>query len=432
MITNFNNHLHFTRAFKSRSYFMLWTGQAISSIGNNIFTIALAWQVLLMTHSGTAIGIVLFASSVPRLIFLLIGGVAADRLPRRIIILWSDGGRGLIVLFITVLGLTGYLQLWHLVVEALIFGVVGGFFNPAIGSITPDLVTKEDLPSANALQLLSDNTARLIGPLLGAWLIVLFTPIGAFAINALSFFVSVVFLFPVHVPKSPVSSNLSTTNEQASPMKVRTKRKGFRGVIADLGEGFSYVCKVRWLWVSILFSSIGNIGILIPLGVALPVLVNKVYTQGAWLLGLISAGGTIGSILALLLIGQFRHIKRRGLLAYLSMFPVCLGFIIFGLPFPHAVITIILPLANVMIGFGLNYFNTIWFTIIQEVTPREKLGRVLSFDTFGSLAMAPAAQGLGGILTDAVGPATVCILSGLLCTVTTIIPLFVQEIRNKE
>lgn len=163
-----------------------------------------------------------------------------------------------------------------------------------------------------------------------------------------------------------------------------------------------------------------------------PLLVNNVYGQGAWLLGLMSAGNAIGSILALFLIGQMRHMKRRGLLAYLSMLPTCLGFIIFGLPFPHAAAPIIAPLAAVIVGSGITYFNTIWFTIMQEMVPREKLGRVLSLDTLSSYAMAPAAQGLGGILIDVVGPALVCILSGLLCLITTLIPLTIREIREMQ
>src|SRR5579863_1643808 len=83
MIATFTKHLRFARALKSRPYAMVWIGQSLSGLGDGIFYIALAWQVLLMTHSGTAMGIVLVASTIPRLIFMLIGGVTADRLPRR-------------------------------------------------------------------------------------------------------------------------------------------------------------------------------------------------------------------------------------------------------------------------------------------------------------------------------------------------------------
>ncbi len=434
MITTFYQRLRFARALRSYPYAMLWVGQAISALGNAIFTLALAWQVLLMTHSGTAIGLVLLAGSVPRLVFTLLGGVAADRLPRRKIILWSDGGRGLVVFFITILGLTGHLQFWYLVVEALIFGVIGGFFNPAIMSITPDIVVKEDLASANVLQSLSDYTSRLLGPLLGALLIALITPMGAFAVNALSFFISLAFLLPVRIPEShlALTRTASGTKAEAGLAGEGAKRQGFRRVMGDIGEGFRYVRGSRWLWVSILASSIGNIGITVSLGVALPLLVYKVYGQGAWLLGLISVATAVGAMLALLLIGQLAKTRRRGLLAFLAMVPACLGFIIFGLPFPVAATPVLVPLINVVIGFGLAYFNTVWFTIMQEMVPREKLGRVLSLDDLGSYVMTPVAQGAGGILADAIGPTTISMLGGVLCLGTVILPLFVREIRDME
>ncbi len=91
MVAFLGKRLKFARALKSRPYAMFWLGQTISNLGDGIFNIALAWQVLLMTQSGTAMGVVLIASMIPRLVFVLIGEVAADRLPRRMIILWSDG-----------------------------------------------------------------------------------------------------------------------------------------------------------------------------------------------------------------------------------------------------------------------------------------------------------------------------------------------------
>ena len=431
MIAIFNQRFHFIRAFKSRSYTMLWIGQSISSLGNSVFSLALAWQVLLMTHSGATMGLVLLTTSFPRLIFVLIGGVTADRLPRRIIILCSDGSRGLVVLLITILGLTGHLQLWHLVVEALIFGIISGFFDPALLSIMPDLVAKQDLASANAFKSLSDNVVRLFGPMLGALLIALITPMGAFAANALSFFLSVAFLLPVRIPKSHADPCFVAAGQTASTKGALVKRRSFRGVITDIGEGLGYVRDSRWLWVSILVALIANIGIA-PVGVAVPLLVNKVYGQGVQLLGLISIGGSIGSILALALIGQTAKIKRRGLLAYCSMFPTCLGLIILGLPFPHIAAPIIAPLANGMIGFGLAFFNTIWFIVMHEIIPKEKLGRVMSLDILGSLALMPAAQGVAGILTDSIGPALVCILGGSLCLLAIGIPLSLREIREME
>lgn len=443
MLATVSDRLQFARALKSRPYAVVWIGQTISNLGDGIFIIALAWQILLMTHSGTAMGVVLIANMIPRLVFVLIGGVAADRLPRRLIILWSDGGRGVLVLLISVLGFTGLLQFWHLIVESLVFGVVDGFFNPAIMAITPDLVDKDDLPSANALGALSGNLAQLLGPLLGAGLIALVNPMGAFAANAVSYFISVAFLLSVRIPERHVTnaSEIERPAGEDAPegglVEVIGNEKpekgwGFRSVMADVQEGLVYVRGSRWLWVSILSMAIGNIGFMATLAVAMPKLVHDVYNQGAWLLGVISAGEAIGSILALLLIGQARRIKKRGLLAYLSLTLSCSGILIYGLPFPPAAAPFIAPLAAMMVGFGLAYFNTIWFTILHETIPSEKLGRVISLDTLGSFAMIPVGEALGGIMTDRIGPAKVFVIFGLFNLANVLIPLFVREVRELE
>ena len=431
MIQALSKRLQLTRALKSRPYTMIWIGQTISNLGDGIFNIALAWQVLLMTHSGTAMGIVLLASTIPRLVFVLIGGVAADRLPRRLIVLWSDGGRGLIVLLISIMGFMGLLQFWHLIIEALIFGVVEGFFYPAIMAITPDLVEKDDLASANALNSFSGTLSQLLGPVLGAFLIALINPLGAFAVDALSFFISVAFLLSVRIPERHVIKAVEiegSTGEEAQEVK----RRGFGGVIADVQEGLVYVRSSQWLWVTILNSAIGNIGIMATLAVAMPKLVHDVYGQGAWLLGLIEATSAIGSIIALLLIGQATRVKKRGLMAYLSLSLSCIGILMFGLPFPRVLAPVIGPLASILVGFGLAFFNTIWFTILHETIPSNKLGRVISLDTLGSFGMIPVGELLGGILTDRIGPALVFIVFGLFNLVNGMIPLLFREVRELE
>lgn len=431
--------MKFVRALKSRPFAMIWIGQTISNLGDGIFYLALAWQVLLMTHSATAMGIVLIAGMIPRLAFVLIGGVTADRLPRRLIILWSDGGRGVVVLLISILGFTGHLQFWHLIVEALIFGVVDGFFNPAILAITPDLVEKDDLASANALNSLSSTLAQLLGPALGAGFIALTGPMGAFSANALSFFLSVAFLLPVRIPERHMNKPLQMqelsvdgTQVEGVPEEQSAKRRGIWGVLTDVGEGMVYVRTSRWLWVTMISAAIGNIGIMASLVTSMPKLVHDVYGQGAWLLGLIGTTEAVGSILAVLLVGQATRLKKRGLLAYLSMALNSVGLLIFGLPFPHTAAPIIAPLASVLVGFGIAFFNTIYFTILHERIPSEKLGRVISLDTLGSFAMIPVGEAVGGILTDHIGPALVFIIFGAFNVVNSLIPLLVREVRETE
>ncbi len=434
MMMVLEKRLKFARALRSRPYAMIWIGQTISNLGDGIFTIALAWQVLLMTHSGLAMGTVLIAAMIPRLMFTLIGGVTADRFPRRLIILWSDGGRGVIVLLISILGFTGLLQFWHLVLEAFIFGIVDGFFNPAVLAITPDLVEKEDLASANALGSFGATLAQLFGPVLGAGLIALLTPMGAFLANAISYFISVAFLLSVQIPERHMQSNTELEGKESHDEETHAEklveRRGFRGVISDVKEGFVYMRQSRWLWVTTVSASFGNIGFMATLAVAMPKLVHDTYAQGAWLLGLIEATSAIGSLVGLLLIGQATRLQRRGLMSYLALSVSCLGILLFGLPFPRAAAPFIAPLAGLLVGFGLAFFNTIFFTVLQETVPSEKLGRVISLDTLGSFAMIPIGEFLGGIMTDRLGPATVFIVFGIINLVNVLIPLLVRDVRE--
>lgn len=457
MVAMFTKHLHFARALKSRPYAMFWIGQSLSGLGDGIFYIALAWQVLLMSHSGAAMGLVLVASTIPRLVFMLIGGVTADRLSRRTIILWSDGGRGVIVLLISTLGFAGLLQFWHLVVESLLFGLVDGFFMPAVMAITPDLVEQDDLPSANALVAVSQILTQLIGPILGAGLIALISPLGVFALNGLSFLLSVAFLLPVQVPERHMQSASSRASkdvdvwvgsegsvidgdagedsedgaESANRQEGRkVGGRGIAGVVADLWEGLAYIRSSRWLWVSILCLSIGAMGMTGPITVAMPKLIHDVYGQGAWLLGVISSAGAIGSLPGLWLVGQTKHLKRRGLISYLSLIPAGSGIILFGLPWSHTAFFVVGPVASAMFGFSGAFFNTNWFTMLQEMVPGDRLGRVISISMLGSFAVIPVSQAVGGVLTDRLGPAMVFILGGLLALSTNLLPLLVRDVRE--
>ena len=204
MLRAIMRRVYFARALRSRRFALLWSGQTISALGDGAFFTALAWQVLVLTRSGTAMGLALVAETVPIVLFMLIGGVVADRLPRRLTLLWSDGGRAVVTLVVAGLGIAGLLQFWHLLALAFLFGLAEAFFRPAYQSIPPELVPPDDLPSANALSSLSRNVSMLIGPALGATLVGLSSASLAFAFDGLTFIVSAVCLIMMgQVDKRP-------------------------------------------------------------------------------------------------------------------------------------------------------------------------------------------------------------------------------------
>ena len=430
------NRIQFMRALRSQPFALLWLGQTISSLGDGAFFMALAWQILLLTRSATAMGIVMTAEMIPRLLFLLLGGVAADRLPKRLVMLCSDAGRAIVVLAIALLGWFHLLQFWHLVALSLFFGVVSGFFSPAYRALPPQLVKTEDLTSANALTGLSGQLNDLIGPVIGAGLVSLVGPASAFAFDGLTFVFSALCLFALRLPALPIASSLQ--NEPAGTTLVAageqdlasSPRRGAREIVQDMREGLGYVSRSTWIWVTILVAALLNLGISAPLFVVMPKLVHDVYGQGVWLLGAIHAAGGIGSLVAILLAGYLNRLRRRGITMYLMMIGISMAFILFGLPFPHAVEPVIACLAMVVVNFGLAVYQILWLTVMQEIVPDDKLGRVSSIDQLGGYGLWPVGFALAGVIADYISPSWVFIGAGIVNVGLYSIGLSVRAVRE--
>ncbi|MHB8595776.1 MAG: MFS transporter [Ktedonobacteraceae bacterium] len=433
--------MRFARALQSRPFALLWGGQTISMVGNGAYATAIAWQVLVLTGSATAMGGVLVAFSLPQIVFTLLGGVTADRLPRRLVLLWSDTGCAAVVLLIAGLSWLHLLLLWHLMVLSLFFGLVSGFFYPAYQAIPPQLVEKDALPSANAMTQLSAQMGQFFGPLLGAGCVALAGPASAFAFDGLTFLISALCLLILRLPVASVevvSQPLQTRDQEMETREsnmfhlAKSSPRSIRGVIQEMREGFTEVMQSQWLWVSILTASVTNMALWGPLEVVLPKLVSTVYGSGVWLLGALSIAGALGTIAATFVVGQWRHLHRRGLVANLIFLLPCLALFLFWLPFPHLLEPVMSIVANALLGFGNGMYAIIWISVMQERIPGEKLGRVMSIDVLGSYCFLPIGFAFAGILADRSGPRLVFLIGGFLSMLMVGINLSVRAIRELD
>ncbi|MEO8972167.1 MAG: MFS transporter [Ktedonobacteraceae bacterium] len=413
----------FTRALSSRPFALLWTGQTISSLGDGAFTTAVAWQVLILTGSATAMGLILIAQTLPMILFLLLGGVVADRFPRKQVMLLSDASRAVAVFALAVLAMTHMLQLWQLVALALFFGTVRGFFMPAYQSIIPQLVEKDELASANSLTEFSYQLYVLLGPLVGASCVALIGPGAAFGFDGLTFLASAFFLLLLRLPTSALSAISASSSRSKS---------GVRTTIAELREGLHYVTGSTFLWLSMALAAITAIGGAGALQVALPKLVYDVYGQGVWLLGIMGVIGGIGSLLALLLIPRLNRFRRRGMIVYLSFACAGLAMMAFGLPLPRAMEPVVACIAMTILNLGLTISEVLWITLLQEKVPDDKLGRVSSINQLAGYAMWPLGFALGGITADHISPATVFLGAGFVIVVLYGLALFTRPIRQVQ
>jgi MFS family permease len=429
------DRLQFARALQSRPFALLWAGQTISVLGDAVFTIAITWEVLLLTGSATAMSLIVIAQWGPKIVLLLFGGVLADRVSRRLLMLWADAGRGCIVLVVVWLSWSHLLQFWHLVALAPLFGIVSSFFDPAYQAIMPQLVETDELASANSLNIVSRNVGFLFGPMLGAGCITLLGPASAFAFDGLTFFISAALLIALKISASlalqqskPVAS-VQPANE-VSPSESSSSKAG--SALRDIQDGLRYVFAHTWLWVPVLASPLISVGFAGSMWVSLPRLVRDVYGAGVWLIGAMATSDAVGSIIAALFIGNASKLRRRGIVAFASIIVGGCALVACAVPLSRSIEPEVAIIASALVGFGLAIFMIIWGTLQQEKVPNEMLGRVSSITQLGIVSALPAGLVLAGLLADHAGPASVFAIGGVLVVVPAALALCFRAIRRLE
>jgi MFS family permease len=368
---------HRLGALEEGEFRLLWLGQATSSFGSSLVPVALAFAVIGLTGSKTALGLVLSAGLVSRVILLLLGGVVADRLQRRRVMLAADllraGTQGLVA----VLLLSGEARVWHLLALFALFGAGDAFFSPASTGLVPETVSPGRLQQANALMSLSRSTAWVVGPALAGLIVAAAGPGWAFAIDSATFAVS----------------SLSLALLRPSRNVTFGPRAG---VLVELRDGWREVRSRAWVWVTIARFSISNLAIA-PLFVLGP-FVAQHSLGGAKAWGLIATCSGIGAVAgdaAALRLRPRRPLVAGGLAVSLwALEPALLA-----RPFPIWAIA-----ASAVLGFaGMSFSNALWFTALQQRIPREALSRVSSYDWLGSLVFQPAGFALAGLTAAAIG-----------------------------
>jgi DHA3 family tetracycline resistance protein-like MFS transporter len=401
------------RSLSYRPFALLWAGQTVSRIGDYLYQIALAWWVLEKTGSAAAMGMVLICSYAPMLLFLLIGGVAVDRLPRVQVLLASDLGRGAVVTAVAALAFLGWLEVWHVLTASLLFGFVDAFFQPAYTALVPEVARREHLPSANALSSMSHQLGRILGPALGVAVIALGGTASAFAFDAASFFVSAACLAPL----------FSGRTGRARPEQMQAT-----SVRRDLREGIDTILRAPVLWITILVFALSNITFGGLYNVALPFLVNEQLSGGVQTLGLLYAIFSIGYVVGGVWLGRLSRLRRRGPTTFVALMIAGLMFGTFGLPMP----LIGLVLAAVVNGVALEVAGLTWTNILQEIVPADRLGRVASIDSLGSYALLPFGFALVGWTTELFGPVLVISGGSLLAVVCGALALAHPAVRGLD
>jgi MFS family permease len=414
------------RALRHRPFALLWTGQTVSRLGDSLHRIALAWWVLEKTGSATAMGTVLVLTQIPLLIFLLIGGVVVDRFPRIRIMFISDLLSGCVVAFIAVFSWLDMLQLWHIYIASLIFGFVGAFFFPAYQAVIPQLTPSELLTSANSLNGLSQRVMGIIGPSIGAALVAAGGTSITFGLDALSFFISALCVLPIL--RSRLEGALPGAEAGEESGRPGSLKPVLRRAFSDLRQGWDAVVGVPWIWITIVIFGFLNIMEASPRAVSMPFLIKNDLGADVGLLGLFSSFFSLGFVCGALWLGQYKRLRRRGPLAYVSVLVNGGLLLLFGWKMPIPVL-----IASMFI-YGLNFsaFGLIWNNTLQEMVPHRLLGRVYSIDALGSWVLLPVGFAIAGWATDAFGAPVVFLAGGVGTIVLALIGLAQPAIRTLD
>jgi MFS family permease len=403
----YSRTMNVLRSLKHRPFALLWTGQTTSRLGDSLYRIALAWWVLEKTGSAVAMGTVLVFSQIPLLLFLLIGGVVVDRLPRVRIMLVSDILSGLVITFVAVFSWLELLQIWHIYIASMLFGFVEAFFFPAYQAVIPQITPSELLISANSLSGLSQRVTGIVGPALGAALIAAGGTSLTFGLDALSFFISAVCVLPI------LRSNLDKIQKQEEAIRTANRKGPVKDVLKqglrDLRDGFRLVMTVPWIWITILIFGFVNIMEAGPRAVAMPFLIKEDLGADVQLLGLFGSASSLGFVVGMIWLGHYIRLHKRGLLSYLSVIVTGLALLPFAFKLPISILVVSMFIS----GLSTSVFALVWTHTLQEMVPGELLGRVYSIDALGSFVLLPIGFALAGWATDLFGAPTVFLIGGL-------------------
>ncbi|AOT57803.1 MULTISPECIES: MFS transporter [Streptomyces] len=388
-----------------RNYVLLTAAAVITNVGSHGALVAAAFAVLDSGGDGGDVGLVAAARTLPLVLFLLVGGAVADRLPRHRVMVAANTLNCVSQALFAFLVLTGRAELWHMMVLTALCGTGQAFFNPAAEGMLLSSVRGEQASRAFALFRMAMSGAGIGGAALGGALVAAFGPGWVLAVDAAAFAVAGAlraFLDVRHIP---------------------VRRPG-GGLLSDLREGWDEVVGRPWLWAVVAQFSV----VVAVVGAAESVygpLVAQESLGGARPWGLALAAFGVGTLGGALLMTRWKP-RRLLLVGTVCVFPLAL---------PSAALAVPLPavgLAAVMLvsGLAIEVFGVAWMTSLHQEIPEEKLSRVAAYDWFGSTAMLPLSTALAGPVADLVGRSRALWGCSALIVVVTALVLLVPDVRN--
>jgi MFS family permease len=425
---------------RRRNFSLLFLGQLVSVLGDQVYSLALPWTVLAVTGDPRKMAFVLTAATVPRVALLLVGGALSDRLNPRVVMLVADAGRALVVGALGVTLFFGLPPLWIVALLAALEGAGTGLFGPGVQALIPRIVPQDELAAGNGLMMVVQYSTLAIGPLLGG-VATAAQATFAFLADAGSFVISTVTLFGVRLPKAPATGTADgatgADGMQGAQPAPRT------GLFREIGAGLGYAFGTPLVRATMMVTVFANFGFSGALSVALVVL-SRNLSPSAVTLGLLLAAAGVGGILGGLASGLLARLRRRGLVALvlymvsavcLALTPVAAG------PAGHLPFTLdlgfdtnmhigavaaLMGLIGLIIGLG----DTMILTLMQQRIAPEYMARVFSTQFLAGGIAQPLALVVAGFLTASFGPGVAFVGGGAAVFIGLLLGMTSKELRG--
>jgi predicted MFS family arabinose efflux permease len=380
----------------------MWIGACTSTIGTYMQVVAQAWLIYTLSNSPFLLALDQVLGGLPILLFSLVGGVIADRIDRRYVLLGSQYVQMTTALILTVLVGTGVVQVWEILTLSFINGCAQSFGGPAYAALIPTLVDKEDMPNAIALNSIQFNVAVTVGPALGGLALHNLGMTWCFALNAVSFVAPVIALSMLHIRFLPEKTSES--------------------ILESMKQGFRFIRKQGAMEV-LIGIAFAMTFLAIPVRTFLPVFAKEVYHRGSETYAMFLSLSGFGSILGALAVAGIGNVRNKGRIALTMM--VCLGAAMAGFALSKT-----LPMSYLMmflVGGAMIAVFAMVSSLVQLITTNEMRGRVISVYNCAFRGGMPLGNLLTGKLVPVFGAPMVVAVDGVILMVLALYFLLVHR-----
>jgi predicted MFS family arabinose efflux permease len=390
------------KAFQYRDFRLMWIGACTSSIGTWMQIVAQGWLIYRISHNPFYLALDQFLSGIPIFLFSLVGGVIADRVERRRVLLGSQYVQMASATILTILVVTGVVHVWHILCLSFISGFAQAFGGPAYQALIPTLVEREDMPNAIALNSIQFNLAVTVGPALAGQALAKLGESWCFGLNALSFLAPVISLWIIKTRFLPEKTNES--------------------IFTSLKKGIQFARQQASMEALIILAFCMTF-LAMPMRTYIPVFVKDIFHRGPETYGNLLSLMGIGSIIGSLAMASAGNVSRKGRIALGGL--ILLGAGIFGFAVSKSV-----PLSGamlVLVGAALMAVFAMVNSLVQLITTNEMRGRVMSIYNFAFRGGMPMGNLVSGWLVPLFTVPIVLGVNGLLLIAIALYFFLVQR-----